>query len=129
MKTFLLSALALISFSATSATLVGDFPKVQFGSVFVSVEEVCVEGAYVKTQFAVPVCVQWGNGEAAGCVREVNKKLRTPINYSKEIPSGEGSFETISMSIPLEYDIVFGTWGESGIQPVYTEHYSVPACL
>ncbi len=129
MKVLLLAALALVSFSSMATTLVGDFPKVQFGSVFVSVEEVCVAGSNIKTQFAVPVCVEWANNEAGGCVREVNKKLSTPINYSKEIPSGEGSFETISMSIPLEYDIVFGTWSEAGIQPVYTENYSVPACL
>lgn len=128
MKTLLLTALSLLSVSASAGQLVGDFPKVQFGSVFVSVEEVCVDGDHVKTQYAVPVCVKWGGGEASTCVNEVRKHLSTPIDFTKEIPVGEGSFQTVEMSIPLHYNIPFGYWSESGIQVVRTEHYSIPGC-
>lgn len=128
MKALLLSALTFLSVSASASQLVGDFPKVQFGSVFVSVEEVCVDGDMVKTQFAVPVCVKWGGGEASTCLKEVKKHLSTPVNFSKEVPMGEGSFQTVEMSIPLHYNIPFGYWTEAGIQPVYTEHYSIPGC-
>ncbi len=128
MKSLFLSIVALVTATSFASELVGDFPKVQFGSVFVSVEEVCVDGDNIHTQYAVPVCVKWSSGEAGGCAREVNKFLSTPINYTKEIPNGEGSFKTISMSIPLHYNIPFGFWTEAGISSVKVMPYSIPGC-
>jgi hypothetical protein len=127
-KTLLLLALALISVNSFAAQLVGEFPKVQFGSVFVSVEEVCVDGPMIKTVYAVPVCEQWGRGEASTCENEVMKHLSTPINYMKDIPRGEGSFESVPMTIPLEYKIPYGYWIESGIHAVLYRDFKIPSC-
>lgn len=128
MKVLLFSALAFISLGAFANGPVGDFPKIQFGSIFVSVEEVCVNGERIETQNLVPVCVKWGHGEASQCIKEVKRILNTPIHYLKEIPRGEGSFETIEQSIPLTYKINYGYYGEGGIMTVYSRTYTIPAC-
>lgn len=128
MKTLLISALALISANSFAAQLVGEFPKVQFGTVFVSVEEVCVDGPVVRTKYNVPVCMKWGRGEASTCEQEVMMPLSTPINYMKDIPTGEGSFESVPMSIPLEYRIPYGYWIESGVHAVQYRYFKIPAC-
>ena len=128
MKRLLFSALALLSLGASASGPVGDFPKIQFGSIFVSVEEVCVNQDRIETQHLVPVCVKWGNGEASHCVKEVKRILTTPIRYSKEIPRGEGSFETIEQVIPLSYKINYGYYYEGGLAAVYSRTYTIPAC-
>lgn len=131
MKTALLSAFIITTFSSFSVfahNLVGDFPKVQFGSVFVPVNEVCVDDDMINTQHEVAVCTQWGGGEASSCTKEEKKILRTAIEYRKSIPVGETGFETITMKIPLHYDIAYGYYTEGGFQTVKTKHFSIPAC-
>lgn len=128
MKTLLLFALTLISANVNAFQIVGDFPKIQFGNIFVSALDVCVDGSNVKTVHAVPICHQWERGEASVCLKQVKKHLWTSINYSKLFPVGEGSFETIPMTIPLNYRVAFGYMTESGIMPVYFQDFSIPSC-
>ncbi len=128
MKVLMLTALVLISFGATASAPVGDFPKIQFGSIFVPVDEVCVNQERIETQNLVPVCVKWGGGEASHCIKEVKRILSTPIRYSKEIPHGEGSFETIEQVIPLTYKIKYGYYSEGGMTSVYSKTYTIPVC-
>ncbi len=121
--------LSLVSTSAlATSSMVGDFPKIQFGSVFVSVEHVCVSGERIETQAPVPVCVEWGRGETSYCSKEIKRILSTPIHYSKEVPRGEGGFEMVEFSIPLTYKIPFGYYSEGGVTPVFTKKYSIPGC-
>lgn len=128
MKTLLLFALTSISTNANAFQIVGDFPKIQFGNIFVSSLDVCVEGSYLKTIHAVPICHERARGEASVCVRQVKKHLWTPIKYSKNFPTEEGFYESISMTIPLNYKVAFGNMTESGIMPVYFQDFHIPAC-
>jgi hypothetical protein len=128
MKAVLLSALTFISFSAFATNLVAEFPKVQFGSVFVQVDEVCVDGDVVNTQHAVAVCTEWKGNESSPCSKEEKKILSTPVEYRKAIPVGETGWETVTMTIPLNYNIPYGYYTEGGLQVVTTKHFSIPTC-
>jgi len=128
MKALILSALVVTSFSALAHNLVGDYPKVQFGSVFVPVNEVCVDGDMINTQFPVSVCTEWKGSAASVCSKEEEKTLSTAIEYRKAIPVGETGFETVTMKIPLHYEIAFGYYTEGGFQTVKTKHFAIPAC-
>ncbi len=128
MKALILSALVFTSVSALAHNLAGDFPKVQFGSVFVPVNEVCVDGDMVNTQYEVAVCTEWKGSEASVCSKEEKKILSTAIEYKKAIPVGETGFETITMKIPLHYNIAYGYYTEGGFQTVKTKHFAIPAC-
>lgn len=130
MKTLLLiSALTMLSSVAHAhGRLSADFPKVQFGSVFIPVNEVCVSGDHVKSIYPVSVCVEWKGSDANPCSREVRKILSTPIDYQKEVPVGEGGWQTLDFSIPLDYQIPYGHWTEAGLQVVKTVPFSIPGC-
>lgn len=129
MKALLLTSLALISaITLASDRYVGDFPKVQFGNIFVPVDQICVDGDHVKTIYKIPVCVEWGGGDSSNCLKEVTKIVRTPIDYTKEIPRGENGFETINMTIPLTYKIQYGYYTEGGLTPVYTKKFTISDC-
>jgi len=41
---------------------------------------------------------------------------------------GETGFETVTMKIPLHYEIAFGHYTEGGFQTVKTKHFAIPAC-
>lgn len=129
MKTLVLTLIAFMSLAAhASGRLSADYPKVQFGSIFIPVNEICVHEEHVRSIYPVAVCTEWGRGEESGCTRYIRKTLSTPIQYSKEIPSGEGSWETIEMRIPLHYKIAWGYWTEGGFQTVKTKPFSIPQC-
>ena len=125
----LLFSLCLISFSAVAnAALVGDFPKVQFGSTFVSVEDICVKGDHVQTINEVTVCVKRNNRRNGYCAEEQDQILSTPRNYTKEIEVGHHKFKVIDVTIALDYKIPFGYASKNGIRVVKIEDFSLPVC-
>lgn len=128
MKALFLS-LALLSISTlASAGLVGEFPKVQFGSTFVSVENVCVNGDYVQTIDEVTVCVKRDNRAHGYCAVTQAKILSTPIHFSKEIPGTHNKFQVIEGSIATSYQVPFGYPSKNGIRVVKIEKFNLPAC-
>lgn len=106
-----------------------DFPKVQFGTVFVSVDGVCVSGDHLYTQAPVTVCTQPSQGESSECLAEESLVLATPVTYTKDIPVGEGRFETITQTHPMSYNIAVGRDSEGGLQVQCHKNYTIPACL
>ena len=126
----LLITFALLSVSTlASAGLVGDFPKVQFGSTFVSVEDICLKGDSVETLNPVEVCVKRSVKKNTYCDKTESKILSTPVNYTTEIEVGHHKMETIELSIPTEYSIPFGVvGGKSGFHVVKYVDYTLPVC-
>ncbi len=106
-----------------------DFPKIQFGTVFMGVDGVCVKGQKVYTQEPVEVCAHWSTGESSDCLHYVKKTLSTPIKYQKEIPQGDSGFTTITETIPMTYSVPVGKfWGEAGLHAVCNKTYRIPNC-
>jgi hypothetical protein len=103
------------------------FPKVLFGTTFVSVDGVCVSGDQLRTQQPVEVCSVQSSHEGSSCSESISMILTTPITYQHDIPVGEGSFETITESHALNYSIPVGHDGE-GFHAVCHKAYSIPAC-
>lgn len=130
MKSLLLLAVALTSTSAFAHRgLTPEFPKVQFGSVFIPVNMVCVhEGVHLMSQKPVSVCVEWEGSEADLCSRTEMKTLITPIHFVKKVPKGEGEWQKVHINIPLHYKIPYGHYTEAGLQVVKTKHFSIPGC-
>jgi hypothetical protein len=127
MKKIILAVAALISFSAFAGPT-EQWPKIAFGSVFVSVDGVCVAGDMLRTKQAIPVCSEWGRGEASSCVKEVALILSTPRTYIMQISIGEGSrYEEITQTHPLTYTIPVGYDGQAFHQTGSFE-YTIAAC-
>ncbi len=128
MKALLIS-LSLISFaSVANAGLVGDFPKVQFGSTFVSVEDICVNGENVQTLNEVTVCAERAHTRNGYCAKEVTKILSTPRHFTTEIPGVHNRMQTVEVTIPLVFNIGYGYEGKNGIRVVKHENYTLPVC-
>jgi len=143
MKKLILIAISLLSVSSFGKSKVCDqswaqidanfrlqteMPKVQFGTVFVSVDSLCVNGENLETKQAVGVCSKWGGGEASACQIETPQILSTPIAYAKDISAGETGFETITGSIPLSYSIPVGTSNEAGLSVLCKKTLAIPHC-
>ncbi len=112
-----------------ASSLYADFPKVQFGTIFLGVDGVCKAGQNLRTAQPVEVCTKWSTGESSDCVASEMKLLATPIDYIKEVPRrGEGSdFVEVPQTHPLNYTIEVGRMGES-FQVVCKKAYSIPDC-
>jgi hypothetical protein len=107
-----------------------EMPKVQFGSVFVSIDGVCVNGDTVETTSAVEVCTDYSRNEHGGCSATKSITLSKPIKYMREISVGEhgGKFEKIPQTLPLSYSVPVGREVERGLQVVCQKTYTLPAC-
>jgi hypothetical protein len=103
------------------------FPKVQFGTAFVSIDGVCVSGEMLYTTSPVEVCLAQSHHESSSCAESVSMILSTPMTYSHDIPVGEGSFETITETHALNYSIPVGRDGE-GFHAVCQKTYSIRSC-
>ncbi|MBC7537360.1 MAG: hypothetical protein H7281_00960 [Bacteriovorax sp.] len=113
MKALLLSSLALLSaITLASDRYVGEFPKAQFGNVFIPVDQVCVDGDHLKTIYKIPICIEWSGEVSSSCLKEVKKNLKTPINKR----------------VPLTYKIQYGYYSEGGITPVYSKSFTINDC-
>lgn len=105
-----------------------EMPKIQFGTVFVSVDGVCVAGDQLKTISPVAVCTKFATGELGQCVAETSVTLSTPIAFTKEIVKNETSFETITVKHATSYEIAVGYAVESGLQVVCKKTLTLPSC-
>lgn len=105
-----------------------EIPKIQFGTIFVSVDLLCVAGDKIQTKSAVAVCDKYANTEASQCISESAKVLSTPIVYSKEIVKDETSFQTIVSQHALSYQIPVGFAGEAGLYAICTKTLTIPVC-
>jgi hypothetical protein len=134
MKKYVLVLALLVSAHGFAATCeathgkVAQFPKVAFGSVFVSVDGLCVKGDRLYTRSPIEICTEWNRDEAGSCKTVENKILSTSLNWSKEIPDGDFRFQLITGTYPLNYSIPVGYDGE-GFHPVCEMSYTIPACL
>src|SRR5690606_29757304 len=84
------------------AGLVADFPAIQFGSVFVTVDALCSEREELRTIDPVTYCVEWN--DELDCLRKETRHLDTPIHADQAleywVPVGEyappeGSFSIL----------------------------------
>ena len=144
MKAFALMILALVSFVSfgamaassdcsqswekiASGRLDADFPKVQFGTTFVSIDGVCVKGNSLYTIAKVETCDKYSTGEASDCLRPVMTRLSTPIAFKREIPVNDVEFKTIDEKHALTYSIPVGYNGET-FRQVCAKSFTIPAC-
>lgn len=109
------------------STLSADFPKIQFGTAWVTVDAVCVKGSKLYTTSKVDVCLQAGTGESSECLRPARKTLSTNIAYKHDIPTREAGFETIKEKHALTYEVPVGRNGSTFMQ-VCTKTFTIPAC-
>lgn len=109
------------------STLSADFPKIQFGSAWVTVDGVCVKGSKLYTTSKVDVCAQAGTGESSECLRPMRKTLSTNIVYKHDIPTREAGFETIKEKHALTYQVPVGRNGSTFMQ-VCTKTFAIPEC-
>ena len=113
------------------------FPKVkmdsvsseQVGTVFVSVDGLCIDGDQLKTQSATPVCLESAKDEAGKCVRSKQAVLSTDISYVADLAMDESGRTTRVPSVhPTRYDIPVGTDGHS-FRQVCTKSFAIkPTC-
>ena len=128
MKKVLFTIACLFSVTAMAQDATPNYPKVAFGSVFVSVDGVCQNGANLQTISPVAVCTQYAGGEAGNCVASQNLILSTPINFTKTIYVGENDKPVeVAMSYALNYNIEY-TYGGEAEFVAYTKPFSIPAC-
>jgi hypothetical protein len=127
MKKLVLALICLASSSAFATGLTAQFPKVAFGSVFVSLDGVCAKGDQLQTVKAVDVCTSFASGEGY-CAKSEAKILSTSRTYTHEIAVGEGAMESITETYPLAYSIPVGYDTEAGFVAVTEMPYTIPAC-
>lgn len=135
----ILSAICLISTQALAKNICSEswetiykkgysaqFPKIQFGSIWLSIDGVCQSADHLYSAKPMEVCSGWGSGETH-CTETEWLTLSTPITYEKEIPVGEGGWTTIEQSHPLNYKIPVGREGEAFMQ-VCEKAFTIPHC-
>lgn len=125
-----------------AAGLRAEFPQVQFGTTFVGVQGVCVDGDNLKTLEPVERCVHRADrGENADCDRTVSSQLTTPRTYTYQhcvaYSPGEGGscvhWVSRTAVIPLSYEVpVFKVTdaGESGLtkELLFSKHFEIGSC-
>lgn len=106
-----------------------DYPKVQFGTIWLGVDGVCKAGENLQSTHAVEVCVEWSTGEGSDCVKSEMKTLSTPINYMKEVPDRNGGEKLVEIpqTHPMNYDIEVGHL-RNAFQVVCKKSFTIPAC-
>jgi hypothetical protein len=108
-----------------------NFPKVQFGTTFVSVDGVCVDadGEMLSTTKAYSICTEFGRSERANCVAWEKSVLTTSRTFEKEL-GGEHNRKgrTIVYTTPLNYSIPVGYENERGIVNACLKAYTIPTC-
>lgn len=128
---FSLIGLASVPSFASSCTaangLYAEYPKIAFGSTFVSIDGLCVKGDRLFTKSEVSVCSEWNGNDVDPCSRYEKKILSTSRQYTKEIPNGETGFITVSGTYPLNYSVPVGTPGEA-FNVTCEMAYTIPAC-
>ena len=142
MKTAILVLISLLSVQSFAANVCSktweqidsdrrlqtEMPKIQFGTIFVSVDSLCVAEDTLQTKEAVAVCTKWGRGELGECIAETSQILSTPIVYSKEISKGDTGFETITQKHALVYSIPVGYSSEAGLNVLCKKTLTLPVC-
>jgi hypothetical protein len=107
-----------------------ELPKIQFQSIFVSIDGVCVNGPNVETKETVAVCTDYSNSEQGGCTRTKNVVLSKPIKYYRDVQVGEhgGRWEKIPQTLPTSYSVPVGRELANGMQVVCHKTFTLPAC-
>lgn len=119
------------------------FPMVGFGSTFMSLDGVCVEGDQLRTLSPVEECVRWQSwGRQRSCVEKRSVHLRTPIVYEDRECVRRDSYPRRSNQC-VEYRSVIRRHelspmvgvgrrqvrrGESPFSELFQKRYEVPAC-
>lgn len=123
-----------------AAGLTANFPKQEFtnvnpnngGLVFVSVDNVCVDGSNLKTIKPVTICTEWSNDEASACVKVESVSLSIAREFHKTLPAGPEGDETIPYDgfYPVSYNVAVGSYAgpEGDFATSFYKQYSLPAC-
>lgn len=136
-------ASALAGISASAATVGHDsswaeikaagykplYPKVQFGTTFVSVDGVCVDGETLRTTFPVILCTETRNDEAGTCLKQEALILSTPMTYEYEACAGYGEhcrWERRTGRHALTYIVDVTRWKNEN--HVFYKNFDLPAC-
>lgn len=104
MKHVIVLALAVLSSSAFAETI---YPQVSFsdasyfGTVLVGYDQVCVDGAKIKTLAPVTVCTEIGGTETGECLATESKVLSTATTLSYETP---GDIESGASGVSYDID-------------------------
>lgn len=127
--------------------LVPDYPKVSFGTlvygtVFMSVDGLCVDGGTLRSKGPVEQCVELRSGhDRSDCAKSVSAVVSRPVRYKKEecVKRARSSHEDVCLKtevvdavVPTSFDVdVRDYWGggkKGDARVLFTKRYDIPAC-
>lgn len=114
-----------------------NFPKVVFGSTFVPVSNVCVDGDNLRGG-NWDECVRWeSRGDSYECAEYRTIELVTPRTYTKRIcaetdvercGNPDAKYVEYSASYPLSYEVEVQERSPELERTLFTKHFEIPAC-